>query len=98
MRRMGTLVGGIAALLAVTGCAIADRQWGSCGTGGAIVGAAMGGIAGGVALNNTGDPSNGARAGTIIGSTIVGGALGGLLGHVVCDPEREATPPPTPES
>lgn len=98
MRRTGLVVGGFAALLAASGCAVADRQWGSCGTTGAVVGALMGGVAGGAALNNSGDPSGGAMAGTIIGGTIGGAALGGLLGHVVCDPEREEAPPPAPES
>ncbi len=98
MRRTALVVGGFVALLAVGGCALADREWGSCGTGGAIVGGLMGGVAGGAALNNTGDPSGGAMAGTIIGSAIGGAALGGILGHAVCDPKREETPPPAPES
>ena len=57
MRRLDTLAGGLAAVLALSGCAtISDREWGSCAIGGGVVGGAVGGIAAGVALNNTGDP------------------------------------------
>src|SRR5262245_5677737 len=70
MRRVATLAGGLVAVLALSGCAIHDREWGACAIGGAIVGGAAGGVASGAALNNTGHPSDGERAGVIIGSTI----------------------------
>src|SRR5215470_16638773 len=95
MRRLDALAGGLAVVLTLSGCAsMTDRQWGACAIGGAIIGGTAGGIAGGVALNNTGSPSDGERAGTIIGTTLVGAGIGALIGHHVCDPEREAAPPP----
>jgi len=98
---MGThrmAAGGLAALLAVSGCALRDREWGSCAIGGGLVGGTVGGIAAGAALNNTGDPSNGEMAGAIVGSAITGALIGAILGHAACDPlkERPAPPPPPP--
>jgi OOP family OmpA-OmpF porin len=107
MRRdIVVVVGGLTVTLLASGCAnFRDREWGSCAVGGAVIGAAVGGITSGVALNNTGEPSDGARAGAIIGGTVVGGGLGALLGHAVCDPIPEPpapkvaqVPPPPPPS
>ena len=107
MRRIDVVAGGLAAAMLLSGCAtMREREWGSCAIGGGIIGAAVGGITTGVALNNTGDPSNGAQAGAIVGGVLGGGAIGALLGHAICDPIPEppapkvaqVPPPPPPPS
>jgi outer membrane protein OmpA-like peptidoglycan-associated protein len=106
MRRLDVVAGGLAAAMLMSGCAMRDREWGTCAIGGGIIGAAVGGITTGVALNNTGDPSNGAQAGAIVGGVLGGGAIGALLGHAICDPIPEppapkvaqVPPPPPPPS
>jgi OOP family OmpA-OmpF porin len=89
--------------LMVSGCAIKQREWGSCTVAGAIVGAAAGGITGGATMNNVDSDASDGERGAAIGGGIAGGALiGGLLGHLLCDPLKEtpvvqAAPPPQPE-
>jgi outer membrane protein OmpA-like peptidoglycan-associated protein len=49
-------------------------------------------------MNNTGDNTDAAMAGAIVGSVIGGALIGAILGHAICDPmkERPAPPPPPP--
>jgi outer membrane protein OmpA-like peptidoglycan-associated protein len=105
MRRYAVLAGGLSVVLLLSGCAtFRDREWGSCAVAGGILGAAIGGTATGVTLNNTEDPSDGERAGAIVGGTLIGGGIGAILGHAICDPIPEppapkvaqAPPPPPP--
>lgn len=95
MRIQAMLAGGLAILLACSGCALRDREVGSCTYGGGLIGGTIGGITAGATLNNTGDPSRGEMAGAILGSVITGALIGAIIGHATCDPLRErAVPPP----
>jgi outer membrane protein OmpA-like peptidoglycan-associated protein len=95
MRELRTVAVGMAMLLAISGCALRDRQWGACAIAGGVIGATVGGVTGGTVVNNVDDhPTNGERGGAIAGGIVGGGALGALLGHVLCDPEKEPPPPP----
>jgi len=101
VRKLKTLAVVLASVVALGGCALRDREWGTCAVAGAVVGAAIGGTAGGVIVQNAqgGDEVTDAERGAGIGGGIVGGALiGGLLGHAICDPLKEAPaqPPPPP--
>ena len=76
MRRLEILVGGLAAVVALSGCAnFSDREWGYCAVAGGVIGGTIGGVTAGAALNNSGNPSDGERAGAIVGSTIGGAAI-----------------------
>lgn len=99
MRKLKTLAVVLASVVALGGCALRDREWGTCAVAGAVVGAAIGGTAGGVIVQNAqgGDDVTDAERGAGIGGGIVGGALlGALLGHSICDPMKEPPPPPPP--
>lgn len=97
MRRHGLVAGGLAAVVALSGCStFRDREWGSCAIGGGVIGGAVGGTTAGAALNNSDDPSDGEMAGGIIGGVIGGALIGAILGHAVCDPMKEQPAPPPP--
>jgi outer membrane protein OmpA-like peptidoglycan-associated protein len=83
----------------VSGCAATQKPWGQGAVGGAIVGAAALGTAGGVIVNNVNPPfkEQDTDRGAGIGIGIATGAiLGALIGHVLFDPEAEPPPPPAP--
>jgi outer membrane protein OmpA-like peptidoglycan-associated protein len=95
MRQVNTLVVALLVVSLTAGCTLRDRKWGECAVGGGVIGAAVGGITGGVATNNAqADPTNGERAAGIVGGIAAGGLIGAVLGHAICDPEKEAPPPP----
>ena len=94
MRDWKTLGLGLAIALALSGCTVTERRWGTCAIAGALIGGTVGGVTGGVAVNNNGNASNGERAAGIVGGGAAGVVIGGLLGHAICDPMIEAPPPP----
>jgi outer membrane protein OmpA-like peptidoglycan-associated protein len=99
VRKLKTLALVLASAVALGGCTLRDREWGSCAVAGAVVGGTVGGIAGGVTVQNAqgGDEVEDWERGAGIGGGIVGGALlGAILGHAICDPLKEAPPPPPP--
>jgi outer membrane protein OmpA-like peptidoglycan-associated protein len=85
------------------------REWDGCALGGALAGAAIGGISAYFVADRTGgdgsDRSN-VKAVYIPIFTIIGGGLGAVAGHYICDPiipppppapvQAEAPPPPPP--
>jgi outer membrane protein OmpA-like peptidoglycan-associated protein len=84
------------------------REWDGCALGGALAGAAIGGISAYFVADQTGgdtDRSN-VKAVYIPIFTILGGGLGAVAGHYICDPiipppppapvVAEAPPPPPP--
>ncbi len=90
-------------LLCLSGCAAMQKPWGKCAIGGALIGGAATGIAGGVMANNEvfgDDPDDGTRAAAIAGGVASGAILGALAGHLLCDGEAPppvvAEPPPPP--
>lgn len=93
-------IGSVGVLLmgTLSSCATMQaREWDGCAIGGGILGAAVGGITGGVVANNVSDdPDNAVRGGAIAGGVIGGGALGAVLGHLICDPEKATPAPPPP--
>ena len=99
MRKLKTLALVLASVVALGGCTLREREWGSCAVAGAVVGGTVGGIAGGVTVQNAqgGDEVEDWERGAGIGGGIVGGALlGAVLGHAICDPMKEAPAPPPP--
>jgi OOP family OmpA-OmpF porin len=107
MRDARIVAGGLALMLALTGCAnFSDRQWSTCAAAGGVVGAVVGGVTGGTVANNANsNPDDTERGAAIGGGIVAGAALGALLGHVLCDPMKEtpapppaAPPPPPPPS
>jgi len=89
----------------VTGCGCARKEWGNGAIGGAIVGAAALGTAGGAIANNVNPPfkAQDSDRGAGIGIGIATGAiLGALIGHCLFDSETvvqtvtTAPPPPPP--
>ncbi len=95
MRHRRTVALGVLVVFLASGCALRDRKWGTCAVAGGILGATVGGVTGGVAVNNSEKhPGNDERGGAIGGGIVAGGLIGALLGHAVCDPEKEAPPPP----
>ena len=52
MRKLKSLAVLLASVVALGGCALRDREWGTCAIAGGVVGAALGGTAGGVLVNN----------------------------------------------
>lgn len=87
------------------GCACHGRkEWGSGAIGGALVGAAALGTAGGVIANNVSPPFTPQDSDRGVGVAIglaTGAVVGALVGHCLFDPEIEAAaatePPPAPE-
>ena len=98
MRHQRTVAFGLLIVFLATGCALRDRKWGTCAVAGGLIGAAIGGTTGGVAVNNRNEHPRNVERGAAIGGGIVGGGLiGALLGHAICDPEKVApAPPPAP--
>jgi outer membrane protein OmpA-like peptidoglycan-associated protein len=94
MRDWKTLGLGFAVALALSGCTVTERRWGTCAVAGALIGGTVGGVTGGVAVNNHNNASDGERAAGIVGGGAAGALVGGLLGHVICDPRIEPPPPP----
>jgi OOP family OmpA-OmpF porin len=91
-----TVAGGLLVMLSMSGCAaMRQREWGSCTIAGGIVGAAVGGVTAGAAMNNVDDDADDEDRGLAIGGGVLGGgAIGALLGHLLCDPIPAAPPPP----
>jgi outer membrane protein OmpA-like peptidoglycan-associated protein len=84
------------------------REWDGCALGGALIGAAIGGISSYFVADQTGGDTNrdNVKAVYIPIFTILGGGLGAVAGHYICDPiipppppapvVAEAPPPPPP--
>ena len=84
------------------------REWDGCALGGALIGAAVGGIGSYFVADQTGGDTNrdNVKAVYIPIFTILGGGLGAVAGHYICDPiipppppapvVAEAPPPPPP--
>ena len=95
------LIAGLILATFVTACS-AHKPWGKCAVGGAIIGAAALGAAGGAIANNVdgdGHPftAQDSDRGAGIGIGIATGAiLGALIGHALCDEEEVPPPPPPP--
>jgi len=95
------LIAGLILATFMTACS-AHKPWGKCAVGGAIIGAAALGTAGGVIANNVdgdGHPftAQDSDRGAGIGIGIATGAiLGALIGHALCDEEEVPPPPPAP--
>jgi OOP family OmpA-OmpF porin len=91
-------------MIYLSGCAAMQKPWGSCAIGGAVIGGAALGIAGGVMANTEvfgDDPDDGTRAAAIGAGVASGALLGALAGHLLCDGEAPAPvvaepPPPAP--
>lgn len=81
------------------GCGCQHRPWGSGAIGGALVGAAALGVAGGAIANNVDPPftNQDSDRGAGIGIGLATGAvLGALVGHCLFDPEVAQVAPPAP--
>ncbi|MBM4246488.1 MAG: OmpA family protein [Deltaproteobacteria bacterium] len=92
------LIAGLILATFVTACS-AHKPWGKCAVGGAIIGAAALGAAGGAIANNVDPPftAQDSDRGAGIGIGIATGAiLGALIGHAICDEEEVPPPPPPP--
>jgi len=92
------LIAGLILATFVTACS-AHKPWGKCAVGGAIIGAAALGAAGGAIANNVDPPfkAQDSDRGAGIGIGIATGAiLGALIGHALCDEEEVPPPPPPP--
>jgi outer membrane protein OmpA-like peptidoglycan-associated protein len=84
------------------------REWDGCALGGALAGAAIGGITSYFVADQTGGDTNrdNVKAVYIPIFTVIGGGLGAVAGHYICDPiipppppapvVAEAPPPPPP--
>jgi outer membrane protein OmpA-like peptidoglycan-associated protein len=97
MRKLGLVLAGWLLVVTATGCeTMRERRWGACAVGGGLLGAAIGGTAGGLGVSEyekapTTDAERAAGAG---GGAAAGALLGTLLGHALCDPPAEIPPPP----
>ena len=92
------LIVGLILATFMTACS-AHKPWGKCAVGGAIIGAAALGAAGGAIANNVDPPftAQDSDRGAGIGIGIATGAiLGALIGHALCDEEEVPPPPPPP--
>jgi OOP family OmpA-OmpF porin len=92
------LIAGLILATFLTACS-AQKPWGKCAIGGAIIGAAALGAAGGAIANNVNPPfeAQDSDRGAGIGIGIATGAiLGALIGHAICDEEEVPPPPPPP--
>jgi OOP family OmpA-OmpF porin len=96
MRTYRMMAVGLAGVLGLTGCsAMRDREWGPCAVAGGLVGAALGGVGGGLGVSEVENgPTNGERAAGAGAGFVGGGLIGALLGHMICDPEKKMPPPP----
>ena len=100
MLRSRALAGALVLALSMSGCAaMQERRWSWCAVGGGLLGAAIGGTAGGMLTSEYegGDGGRDSEVAAIAAAGAVGGGLiGTLLGHLICDPVKEAPPPPPP--
>jgi outer membrane protein OmpA-like peptidoglycan-associated protein len=100
MHRSKAVAGALILALSMSGCAaMQERRWSWCAVGGGLLGAAIGGTAGGMltAEYEGGDGGTDSEIAGIAAAGGVGGAiLGTLLGHLICDPVEAAPPPPPP--
>lgn len=94
MRRMTAL--GLVFMLAAAGCGFRERRWGPCALAGGLIGTALGGVGGGLGVDEyEKKPTSKREFGAGIAAGAATGALiGTLLGHAVCDPIDEPPPPP----
>jgi outer membrane protein OmpA-like peptidoglycan-associated protein len=93
------LIAGLILATFLTACSAQHKPWGKCAVGGAIIGAAALGAAGGAIANNVNPPfeAQDSDRGAGIGIGIATGAiLGALIGHAICDEEEVPPPPPPP--
>jgi outer membrane protein OmpA-like peptidoglycan-associated protein len=84
------------------------REWDGCALGGALIGAAVGGLSSYFIAANTGSGTDRSdvKAVYVPIFTIIGGGIGAVAGHYICDPiipppppapvVAEAPPPPPP--
>jgi OOP family OmpA-OmpF porin len=98
MRELRKLLAGLLVVSLMAGCGFRDRRWGPCALGGGLLGAAIGGVGGGVGTDNIEkDPvTKEELGGGIAAGAVTGALIGTLLGHALCDPYEEAPPPPPP--
>jgi outer membrane protein OmpA-like peptidoglycan-associated protein len=91
---MRTLI--VCALVVSLAAGCADRKWGKCARYGFVLGGIAGGLAGGLGVTEfeKNEVSTGEKAAGIGGGIAGGMLIGTLLGHVICDPLKEAPPPP----
>jgi OmpA-OmpF porin, OOP family len=93
------VIAGLVLATFLAACSAHDKPWGTGAVGGAIIGAAALGTAGGVIANNVTPPftaqDEDRGAGIAIG-IVTGAILGALIGHWCCDPEPEPPAPPPP--
>ena len=100
MHRSRILAGALVLALSMSGCAaMQERRWSWCAVGGGLLGAAIGGTAGGM-LSSEYEGGDGGRdsetAGAAAAGAVGGGIIGTLLGHLICDPIETPPPPPPP--
>jgi|SRR5581483_11854968 len=96
MRELKRPLAGLLLVVALAGCGFRDRRWGPCALGGAFVGGALGGVGGGLGVDEA-EKSPVTKHDIVAGvgaGTLGGAVLGALLGHALCDPMEEAPPPP----
>jgi len=100
MLRSRALAGALVLALSMSGCAaMQERRWSWCAVGGGLLGAAIGGTAGGMLTSEYegGDGGRDSEVAAIAAAGAVGGGIiGTLLGHLICDPVETAPPPPPP--
>ena len=98
MRRFTAVLASWLLVIGAAGCGgMQDRRWGKCALGGGLLGAALGGVGGGLGVSEAekAPTTNGERAAGAGAGFATGALIGTLLGHYLCDPV-EAPPPPPP--
>ena len=100
MRRSKAMVGTLVLALSMSGCAaMQERRWSWCAVGGGLLGAGIGGAAGGVLVSEY-EGGDGGTDSEVAGAAAAGGVggaiIGALLGHLICDPVETPPPPPPP--